>query len=206
MQRYSFVLLMGGALLLNGCHFGYYPKRQSELNCPTDIRQTVPWCAGEDAVFRCPCGPSPQFYGHKPTCWGTWPASGAQWRDSYCGCPLEYATDEELTAPIPVTETLPESAHKSMKLGPQRVNSLPPIEAAEEPLFVPPAVSSTLFLENMKQKAAMNQSSSTRRVVRSDANRSAERAHREQYAVQQVTYVEEITLEPHSWTGITFIR
>jgi hypothetical protein len=60
-------------------------KRQSELNCPTDIRQTVPWCAGEDAIFHCPCGPEHQFYGYKPTCWSVWPADAAQWRDAGCG-------------------------------------------------------------------------------------------------------------------------
>ena len=45
----------------------------------------VPWCAGEDAVFHCPCGPNEAFYGYKPTCWGVWPTSGAEWRDIHCG-------------------------------------------------------------------------------------------------------------------------
>ena len=72
--------------ILSGCqHFGYVAKRESELNCPTDIRQTIPWCAGEDAIFHCPCGPSSDFHGYKPTCWGVWPAPGAQWRDAFCG-------------------------------------------------------------------------------------------------------------------------
>jgi hypothetical protein len=71
---------------LGGCSpCGCLVKRQSELNCPTDIRQTVPWCAGEDAIFHCPCGPDRNFYGYKPTCWGVWPASSAEWRDSRCG-------------------------------------------------------------------------------------------------------------------------
>jgi hypothetical protein len=70
-----------------GCrNYGYLLKRESELNCPTDIRKTVPWCAGEDAIFHCPCGPNAEFYGHKPTCWGVWPAPATVWRDSYCGC------------------------------------------------------------------------------------------------------------------------
>ncbi len=69
-----------------GCHpHGPMVKRNSELSCPTDIRQTIPWCAGEDAVFHCPCGPNREFYGYKPTCWGIWPAPAEQWRDSHCG-------------------------------------------------------------------------------------------------------------------------
>src|SRR5262245_17947384 len=74
-----------------GCHsFGPLVKRDSELNCPTDIRRTVPWCAGEDAIFHCPCGPDGPFYGHRPTCWRTWPAPASVWRDEYCNggqCP-----------------------------------------------------------------------------------------------------------------------
>lgn len=76
-------------LLMSGCqHYGMLVKRESELNCPTDIRRTVPWCAGEDAIFCCPCGPDDEFYGYKPTCWGSWPAAGAEWRDVHCG-PLQ---------------------------------------------------------------------------------------------------------------------
>jgi hypothetical protein len=74
------VFLLGGC-----CPCGFLIKQESELNCPTDIRQTVPWCAGEDAIFRGPCGPNREFYGYKPTCWDLWPASGAQWRNTYCG-------------------------------------------------------------------------------------------------------------------------
>ncbi len=74
---------------VGGCRpCGCMIKRESELNCPTDIRQTVPWCAGEDALFHCPCGPDDSFYGYKPTCWNDWPAGGAEWRDSRCGPPM----------------------------------------------------------------------------------------------------------------------
>jgi hypothetical protein len=69
-----------------GCHsFGAGAKRDAELACPTDIRKTVPWCAGEDAIFHCPCGPGEEFYGHKATCWRVWPAPATVWRDSQCG-------------------------------------------------------------------------------------------------------------------------
>lgn len=88
MRRHSLFLVIGGIAALCGCRPGWALKRQSEMNCPTDIRQTVPWCAGEDAVFHCPCSPASDYYGHKPTCWGAWPTSGAAWRDAYCGaCP-----------------------------------------------------------------------------------------------------------------------
>jgi len=87
--------------LFNGCqNFGVLVKRESELNCPTDIRKTVPWCVGEDAVFRCPCGPNQEFHGHKPTCWGIWPASGAAWRDAHCG-PLFTDYCDPITVPEP---------------------------------------------------------------------------------------------------------
>ncbi len=96
--------------LLSGCsQYGLFVKQESECNCPTDIRQTVPWCAGEDAIFHCPCGPDREFYGHKPTCWGVWPAPAAQWRDAYCG-PLQQEaiqgepSDFELGEPIPTSE------------------------------------------------------------------------------------------------------
>lgn len=105
------VLRIGFLVCLLGlsgcCAGGCLAKRESELNCPTDIRQTVPWCAGEDAIFHCPCGPNPNFYGYKPTCWSAWPADAAQWRDSQCspqmndpGCQMQ---DEDPTSlPIPV--------------------------------------------------------------------------------------------------------
>lgn len=79
-------LLILVALATCGCkQTGFLAKRESEKCCPTDIRKTVPWCAGEDAIFHGPCEPSANFYGYKPTCWGIWPTSGAAWRDSHCG-------------------------------------------------------------------------------------------------------------------------
>jgi hypothetical protein len=83
-------------------------KREAEKCCPTDIRKTVPWCAGEDAIFHCPCKPSCAFYGYKPTCWGTWPASGAAWRDMHCGERHHHAVITDLTNQNPELITLPE--------------------------------------------------------------------------------------------------
>jgi len=83
------VCLVMCLVLLGGCRpFGYQVKRNSEFCCPTDIRQTVPWRAGEDAIFHSPCGPDSDFHGYKPTRWGIWPASGAEWRDAYGGSPI----------------------------------------------------------------------------------------------------------------------
>jgi len=79
-------LLIFAALVAFGCKStGFLAKREAEKCCPTDIRKTVPWCAGEDALFQGPCQPDASFYGYKPTCWGTWPASGSDWRDLHCG-------------------------------------------------------------------------------------------------------------------------
>jgi len=79
------LFVLSCVMLLTGCrHYGILVKRESELNCPTDIRKTVPWCAGEDSVFCCPCGPNEQFHGHKPTCWRPWQSSGEEWRDLHC--------------------------------------------------------------------------------------------------------------------------
>ncbi len=81
--RLLFLTLM--VAMVGGCQCGFMAKRASECHCPTDIRQTLPWTVGEDAVFRCPCGPSSNYYGYKPTCWSSWPTSGATWREERCG-------------------------------------------------------------------------------------------------------------------------
>ena len=103
-------------VLLSGCHqYGILVKRESEMNCPTDIRKTVPWCAGEDAIFSCPCGPNEQFHGHKPTCWRLWQTSGEEWRDMHCQ-PLERRTEVEVPEsisteyiPLPIVDSVDES-------------------------------------------------------------------------------------------------
>jgi hypothetical protein len=84
----------------SGCHCGCCSKRVSELNCPTDIRQTHCWCFGEDALFHCPCGPNEEYYGHQPTCWRDWPTTSQEWRDAFCR-PIEpgAAYQEEMWHP-----------------------------------------------------------------------------------------------------------
>ena len=90
------IAILVSLLGIGGCRpWGCMIKRESELNCPTDIRQTVPWCAGEDAIFHCPCGPDGSYYGYKPTCWNNWPAGGAEWRDSQCGPPMMNGEGQE---------------------------------------------------------------------------------------------------------------
>jgi len=113
------IILFSSIIPLAGCsQFGCLTKKESECNCPTDIRQMVPWCAGEDAIFQCPCGPDREFYGHKPTCWGAWPAPAAQWRDAYCGPPQQegvYGGEvsievDELPYPAPISNLQTENA------------------------------------------------------------------------------------------------
>jgi len=113
-----------GCLIFSGCQRGIFLKRESELNCPTDIRKTVPWSAGEDAIFCCPCAPDGDFYGHKPTCWGVWPAPAAQWREAHCG-PL--AQDLAVVMPDERIMTLlppPAKSNQSIQLtNPSHVDS-----------------------------------------------------------------------------------
>ena len=105
----------------SGCQScGPLVKRQSELNCPTDIRKTVPWCAGEDAIFRCPCGPEGGFYGHKPTCWRVWPMPASVWRDASCG-----------PTAASVIETVAPFADGTVTPLPPVPDELPPAEAGQ---------------------------------------------------------------------------
>lgn len=205
MQNYYLALAMCSALLANGCHHGLLQKRQSEMNCPTDIRKTIPWCAGEDAIFRCPCGPSSNFYGHKPTCWGYWPAPGAEWRDSYCGCPVQYATEEELSVPTPVAEPLPEATEPNTESSDREPVSARPAQQRAEPLFVPPQppVSQQSKAVNGRfQDDRISLTEPARLIKRSSNHKS--RMHSGD--IQQVCHTEEVKLEAHAWTGVKFIR
>lgn len=112
------------AVVTAGCHsFGICAKRESELNCPTDVRKTVPWCAGEDAVFACPCGPNENFYGHRATCWRDWPTSAAAWRDMSCG-------------PTVIAETT--TVGESNPFRGQPATPTPAPEAIPNPIELPP--------------------------------------------------------------------
>ncbi len=93
---------------LTGCHhYGFLVKREQELECPTDIRQTVPWCAGEDAVFQCPCGPSSHYHGMRPPAWRPWPTSGAEWRDAYGAMPTAAYCQPAAQSLVPPESILP---------------------------------------------------------------------------------------------------
>jgi hypothetical protein len=206
MQNYILALAMCGSLLASGCQHGLLQKRQSELNCPTDIRKTVPWCAGEDAVFRCPCGPSSQFYGHKPTCWGHWPATGSQWRDSYCGCSVEYPTEEILSEPVPLSEPLPDSVTPQFEGG-NRLPAVPqPAEQQAEPLFVPPQPTTSRQHQPMQNARLQSYRTSLEERSRLPQRRGNMGNKMKSEGIQQVSHTEEISLEPHAWTGIKFVR
>lgn len=122
MRHVSTGMLILVALTICGCKStGLLAKREAEKCCPTDIRKTVPWCAGEDAIFHCPCEPSTAFYGYKPTCWRTWPSSGSAWRDIHCGETHHRAVIKDLT-------------HQNSEL-----IQLPPLQALPEPTPAEPA-------------------------------------------------------------------
>lgn len=113
-----------------GCHsFGLCAKRESESNCPTDIRKTVPWCAGEDAIFVCPCGPEGNFYGHRPTCWRDWPTSAAAWRDMSCG-PTVIAESVKTSEPNPFRGSQPATVLPTPAPEPDPI-TLPPLPNGE---------------------------------------------------------------------------
>jgi hypothetical protein len=108
--RYIGVLSVIACLAgMAGCrHYCCWGKRMSEKHCPTDVRKAHVWCFGEDAIFRWPCGPNSEFYGHKPTCWREWPAEAPVWRDLYCGPvgpeagPYEQYDEKVLMGPTPI--------------------------------------------------------------------------------------------------------
>lgn len=154
------MLLLSAAM--SGCHsFGPLVKRDSEENCPTDIRKTVPWCAGEDAIFQCPCGPSEDYYGHKPTCWRTWPGPTTVWRDSYCAgaCPCSLGPNVN-------------GSNELLILPPTEEGSLEPVQAPEaegaapatiEPL---PPTSRNSYPRNKQDARALRRQTNTRQVQR----------------------------------------
>jgi hypothetical protein len=102
----SLILFIAAA---SGCNLCCCGKRASELECPTDIRQTHCWCFGEDAIFHCPCGPDSEFYGYQPTCWRSWPAPGAVWRDMHCPPPPNRgpAPSNEISLPPDAKDVAP---------------------------------------------------------------------------------------------------
>lgn len=125
-------------LLCAGCTNPCLLKRKSECRCPTDIRQMIPWVVGEDAIFHCPCGPSPCYYGYRPTCWNSWPSSGSSWRNEFCGEPpaLETCETEETLyepgPPLDLIEELPSRPVPKPKSSEPTPSDAPPAEAAPD--------------------------------------------------------------------------
>ena len=81
--RYVCVALCLGTLA--GCHSAYPGRRSAQPCCPQDLHGKAAWWCGHDAQFLQPCGPSAEYFGYKPTCWGVWPTSAEEWRDNQCG-------------------------------------------------------------------------------------------------------------------------
>lgn len=139
MHKATIIMMMIAATAACGCKStGFLAKREAEKCCPTDIRKTVPWCAGEDALFKCPCEPSTAFYGYKPTCWRTWPTNGSTWRDMHCGNQHHAAVITELTNQNPELIELP--ALKSLPAPATEAEAEQP-EGKEEPVDSQPAIS-----------------------------------------------------------------
>lgn len=138
MFTYAKSTFVGLAVLTTGCQtFGVFAKRESELCCPTDVRQTIPWCAGEDAVFDYPCGPAEEFYGHKPTCWRTWPTPGAIWRDTYCPSPASF--EAPVPEALPPVKTAPLPSPDAVRPGQNTEDERPSAPPSTPPrLQVPP--------------------------------------------------------------------
>ena len=89
MRLASILILIICLTTASGCQISCFGKRNTEFKSPTDIRQSHPWCLGEDAIFEYPCGPSREDYGLKPTCWREWPAGGARCNENCYGPPTE---------------------------------------------------------------------------------------------------------------------
>jgi hypothetical protein len=153
--RITLPLLLAAA---SGCHsFGPLVKRESEMNCPTDIRRTVPWCWGQDAIFSCPCGPTDDFYGHKPTCWRCWPAPASQWRNAYCGYPTPCPTELPVSAVdgaimvLPPTEVDVAEPVEPLESAPPAIEAAPSLEA------LPPTSSSPIEINQDNGRALRQQ-------------------------------------------------
>ena len=129
MRHIGLINLVLCLALSSGCHVSFCSKRVSEKNCPTDIRKTHCWCFGEDALFRYPCGPSPEFYGHQATCWREWPTSGSHWRDIHCGPALPPAM-----VPPETAESAPEAELPNPFSGEATVSDQQP--ESEQPVFL----------------------------------------------------------------------
>ena len=142
MHKATIITMMIAVTAACGCKStGFLAKREAEKCCPTDIRKTVPWCAGEDALFKCPCEPSTAFYGYKPTCWRTWPTNGSAWRDMHCGNQHHEAVITDLAnqnpelIELPPLKSLPTPAKNS-----EAENSEEEPAATSEPQISVPSV------------------------------------------------------------------
>ena len=102
----SLLLIFAALAAVSGCCCQAIPL-PAENQCPTDARRLY-HTFGEEAVRRCPCGPSGEFYGLKPTCWREWPegwhcngVEGMPYRAS-CGEPVASIGDVVHEIPGPV--------------------------------------------------------------------------------------------------------
>ena len=136
MPKQSIICLIMCTVTLSGCHWVFPASRK--CNCPTDLCKAMLFCTGEDALYQCPCGPSQEFYGHKPTCWGVWPASGAAWRDIHCQPATTECLNETVEyGPTVVAPAAPNDAAIQNGGGTLPPGELPPLIAPDPNLPLP---------------------------------------------------------------------
>jgi hypothetical protein len=125
----------------SGCNLCCWGKRNSELEGPTDIRKSLYWCFGEDAVFEQPLGPSREDYGLKPTCWREWPDGGPRCFNAGCG--------PTMSDGIPIDQLPPANSQQQKRGGPgsnsnpfgDDTPSLPTSRSGmSAPMMAPPAL------------------------------------------------------------------
>ena len=162
MQRIGIITLAIGLVITSGCNLCLCGKRAGEQHCPTDVRKGHFWCFGEDAVFHGPCGPDEEFYGHEPTCWREWPASGSDWRDAHCGPPVVASIPyEEELLHIP-SSVMPDAPPPTMQQNiiedseptgtpPQEILTLPPMSSAEKKQMLPASYPTTAWPDTTAQ-------------------------------------------------------
>ena len=132
---------------ISGCCCQAVPL-PGECDCPTDARRLYLTC-GEEAVRRCPCGPSHEYYGLKPTCWREWPegwhcngCEGFPYRES-CGEPVADTHVDEAPASAEIDLSNPfrsKPGAAELPLLPQKSETAPTQSAPAKstPVQLPP--------------------------------------------------------------------
>lgn len=125
----SHVLFAAIGVASVGCQL----NRSEEQCCPTDARRLVYSCAGQEAVRQGPCGPNEAFYGHHPTCWGSWPNGWEVYQADHCA-------QATAVAATPVASDSCDACETAGPSHPVAVESVPrePAPTEAEPVWTAP--------------------------------------------------------------------